>query len=99
MLFIHCGLHKTGSTAIQNAFNKPYRDFIFSKKSYDELNKKVIDEKWSAAVKDASRHKNIILSSEFALGTYKNQYHAYKERLNRLKQVLPLRSKNNHISA
>lgn len=65
MIFLHCGLRKTGSTAIQSAGEHGRIGGVrYSRRSRTELAETSIDEKWARRVTRAAETENVLLSCE-----------------------------------
>lgn len=67
MIFLHCGLRKTGSTAIQDAAaHGRYTGIRYSKRSRTELTEDTPSSRWSARVARQARTTTVLLSCENA---------------------------------
>ena len=84
MLLLHVGLHKTGSTTLQKILPKLCRHDhhnIFIPDGYKKLLDLEKQEEWCNSLIKMSRQKNVILSSEGALGSMANLYEDLPERV------------------
>ena len=91
MIFLHVGLHKTGSTSIQrwlaaNQRQGRWRQTAYLPESYTELGGKP-SAKWSRRVVTRAQSQDVILSCEQALGSMRLCYRNLPERLEVLNEA------------
>jgi len=88
MLYIHCGLHKTGSTAIQQTLQRDSKPEInYEHSGYWNLRQKIINEKWASSIIKSAAQNNLIISSESTLGSMANVYDDAAEKINSIKSL------------